>query len=386
MEGSSSSNKRIAKNTIFLTIRMLFVLIISLYSSRLILHVLGVEDFGIYNVVGGFVSMFAFLNTSMTNSIQRYYNYAIGKGSRNSVSEVYYSAVKIQILLSLAIVILTETIGLWYMSYKMVIPTERLSSAYVVFHCSVASLVMLVIQVPYSSAVMAYEKMNFYAIVSVIDALLRLFIILMIPTLHGDKLVLYGLLLLGISVFDFFVNFFYSKKNFKDLIIKKTNANNTLFKDILTFSAWNMFGTFASIARDQGVNMILNLFFGPIVNAARGIAFQVKNAVDGFSANISTAARPQFTQSYAQGDVSRTMFLMFSISKLCYITLFALSLPLMVEVDFVLHLWLGDVVPEYTSIFVVIICCSTLISIFNPQMSYVVHATGNMKRYQTIKS
>lgn len=365
---------------------MLIVLVISLYSSRIILQILGVEDFGIYNVVGGFVAMFSFLNTSMTNSIQRYYNFSLGKKECFSISEVYSCAVIIQIILAIVIVILTETIGIWYMNTKMIIPPERFNAAFWVFHLSVISLVIVVIQVPFVSAVMAYEKMNFFAIVSVIDAVLKLCIVLLLPYLPGDRLIMYGLIMLLITIFDFFLYFIYSKRLFERLRFRKTNLSAGLFRNILSFSAWNMFGTFAQICKDQGLNMILNLFFGPVVNAARGIAFQVKNAIDGFSANISTAARPQFTQSYAQGDVGRTIFLMFSISKLCYITLFALSLPLMIEVDYVLHLWLGDIVPEYTSIFVILICASTLISIFNPQMSYVVHATGNMKLYQTVGS
>lgn len=381
MTNNSNANTRIAKNTVFLTIRMLLVLVISLYSSRLVLQVLGIEDFGIYNVVGGFVSMFGFLNSSMTNSIQRYYNYTLGHEGDSSIAKVYYAALVIQVILALIVFLLVETIGLWYLYNKMVIPEERFVAAFWVFQFSVISMLFVILQVPYASAVMAYERMNFFAIISVLDAVLKLIAVLLLPSLSGDNLICYGFLILTISIFDFALYFIYSKKNFENLKIRRLK-DKSLYKGMLSFSGWNLFGTFALMMKEQGLNMVLNLFFGPVVNAARGVAYQVINAIRGFTSNIYTAARPQFTQSYAQGESKRTIQLMFSTSKLCFILLLMMSLPVMIEAEYVLRLWLGENVPDYTTIFVILVIASSLVTVFNPAMSFVVHATGKMKTYQ----
>lgn len=381
MASDTGANTRIAKNTVFLTLRMLLVLVISLYSSRVVLQVLGVEDFGIYNVVGGFVSMFGFLNSSMTNSIQRYYNFSIGKEGEAALPNVYFAAFVIQTILAIIVLILVETFGLWYLYNKMVIPDGRMTAAFWLFQFSVISMLFVILEVPYASAVMAYEKMNFFAIISVLDAMLKLVVVLILPMFEGDSLIWYGVLILGITIINFLLYFIYSKRKFKYLQLKRVK-DGALFKGMLSFSGWNLFGTFALMMKEQGLNMVLNLFFGPVVNAARGVAYQVINAIRGFTSNIYTAARPQFTQSYAQGDSHRTIQLMFSTSKLCFILLLMLSLPVMFEADYVLKIWLGDNVPDYTQIFVVLVIISSLITVFNPAMSFVVHATGKMKAYQ----
>ena len=377
------NNSRIAKNTIFLSIRMVIVLLVSLYSSRVILQTLGVEDFGIYNVVGGFVSMFAFLNTSMNNAIQRFYNYEIGKNGSDGERQVYNTALVIQICLAVVIIVATETFGLWYIYHKMVIPPERFSAALWIFQFSIASLVLLIVQIPYSAAIMAHEKMNYYAVVSVLDAVLKLGVAILVGYVPSDKLVGYGFMLLGISVVNFCLYFFYAKHYFKDLKIKR-HFEKGLFKKMLSFSGWNLFGSFARVMKEQGLNMLLNLFFGPVVNAARGVAYQVSGALHGFVNNITIAARPQLTQAYAQGKVSRTMAIMFSVSKLCYVTLLLMAMPIMLEIDFILHIWLGNNIPDNTNIFVILVIITSLIHVFNPPTSFVVHATGKMKKYQLI--
>lgn len=381
-QDNSDSNARIARNTVFLTIRMIFVLFISLYTSRVVLKVLGVDDFGVYNVVGGLVSMFGFLNNSMTNSIQRYYNYAMGSKSEAAISDVYKTSLIIQILLATIIVVLTETIGLWYLYNKMVIPADRFVAAFWIFQFAVLSLILVIIQVPYCSAILAYEKMDYYAIVNVIDVILKLVIVIALPYLDGDKLIVYGFLIFCISAINYILYFIYAKKKFAYITLRNAYFTKTQFVSMLSFSGWNMFGTFASMMKEQGLNMVLNLFYGTVVNAARGIAYQVISAMRGFVFNVATAARPQFTQSYAQGNEERTVRLMFGTSKLCYLILFLLSLPVMVEADYVLHLWLGPIIPDYSVSFVVLVILSALISVFNPPMSFVVHATGKMKAYQ----
>ena len=381
--GIQQNNKRIAKNTIFLSIRMVIVLLISLYTSRVILQTLGVEDFGIYNVVGGFVSMFAFLNTTMNNAIQRFYNYENGKSGDEGETRVYNTALLIQILLAVLVLILTETIGLWYINNKMVIPPDRFSAAQWIFQFAVISLIILILQIPYSAAIMAHERMDYYAVVSVLDAILKLVIALLIPYIPYDKLIGYGALLLGISIINFLLYYVYAKVKFERLkIIWKFEKG--IFNSMLSFSGWNLFGSFARVMKEQGLNMVLNLFFGPVVNAARGIAYQVSGALHGFVNNITIASRPQLTHAYAQGNVNRTMTIMFSVSKLCYVTLLLMALPIMMEIDFILKIWLGDTIPDNTNVFVIIVIITSLIHVFNPPTSFVVHATGKMSRYQLV--
>lgn len=364
---------------------MVIVLGIGLYTSRILLQVLGVEDFGIYNVVAGFVAMFAFLNTSMNNAIQRFYNYELGKNGEDGMRRVYNCSLIAQVLIALVIIILTETFGLWYIYEKLVLPPERFDAALWVFQLSVISLLFLVIQIPYSSAIMAHECMDYYAVVSVIDAALKLALIFLIPLIQSDNLVIYGIIILFISLVDFFLYYIYAKQRFPEIKIEK-KFEKSLFNEILKFSGWNLFGSFSGVMKEQGLNLLLNLFFGPVVNAARGIAYQVSGGVQSFVMNITTAARPQMTQAYAQGNIERTLRIMFSMSKMSYISVFIFALPVMLEVDYILHLWLGNGVPDHTGAFVVLVVFSSLINVFNPPTSFVVHATGKMKSYQTITS
>ena len=375
----------IAKNTIFLTIRMIFVLIVSLYTSRVTLQVLGVVDFGVYNVVAGFVTMFSFLQTSLTNGIQRFFNYELGKHGTKGSNQVFVTALVIQAILALIILLLTESVGLWYINEKMVIPAERLDAALWVFHSAIASLLMIVIQVPFSSAIVAHEKLDFYAIVSIADTLLKLVIVIALPYLPFDKLISYSILLMLISVFDLLINIVYSTHKFPEIRIRRT-FNKQMFKEMLSFSGWNLFGTFATTIRGQGVNMVLNLFFGPVVNAARGISYQVSNAIHGFINNITMAVRPQLIQSYAKGEENRAIQLMVSSSKACFFVFFILALPVVLEVNYILHLWLGDNIPEDTPLFVILVLSSYFIRVLDPSMSHLVHATGKIRKYQVFTS
>ena len=384
MSQISNNNGRIAKNTIFLYLRMFIVLFVTLYTSRVVLNALGVEDYGVYNVVGGFVTMFAFINVSMANGIQRFYNFELGRGG--DVGKVYSAAILIQCVLAVTILILTETFGLWYLNNMMVIPANRVIAANWIFQMSIASLVLVMLQVPFNAAIMAYERMDYYAYVSIIDVLLKLVIAFVIQILSsGDLLIVYGALTFGISVINFVLYYAYVKRNFLDLNFVTSIGKNDL-KSITSFSAWNLFGTFAYIIKGQGLNLLLNSFFGATVNAARGISFQVLSALQSFSANIVTAFRPQLVQSYAQGDFKRTEMLMFTMSKITFYLLLLLSLPVLFEMDYILRLWLGDIVPEYTSKFTILIIVNMLILNFNTPLSQVVHASGKMRDYQIVTS
>ena len=297
---NGQGNRRIAINTVFLYIRMLIVLFISLYTSRVILRILGAEDYGIYNVVAGFVSMFAFLNTSMSNGIQRFYNFSLGKGTKveYTISEVYSMAFFIQAIMTIVTILLVESFGIWYLETKMVIHPDRMFAARCLFQFSIVSMIILMMQIPFSAAVMAYEEMSYYALIGIVDVLLKLIICLLLPVINADKLVLYGLLLLLVTLIDFLLFFVFAKTKFKELQLKIRFEKN-LFSSMFVFLGWNILGTFAFMMKSQGLNLVLNVFFGPIVNAARGISSQIMSALQSFSSNIVVAFRPQLVQSYA---------------------------------------------------------------------------------------
>lgn len=385
MEQHNSGNSRIAKNTMVLYIRMIFVLLVSLYSTRAILNVLGVVDYGIYNVVAGFVSMFAFLNSSMTNTIQRFFNYEIGFSDKGNLNKVYVTSIQIQAILGVLTVVLLEVVGMWYIKTKMVIPVERLTAAIYVFQLSVFSLFLLILQIPFAAAVIAHEKMGFYAVVSMTDAVLKLIIAIVLPFISYDRLIYYGVLMLLISLIDILLYYFYAKRSFREIAYKHLYYKD-LFKRMITFSGWNVLDSFAYTMQGQGLNMLMNAFYGPVVNAARGVAYQIQAALSGFTENIAVAFKPQLIESYAKDDHERTKSLMFSMSKLGYIMVYVLSLPISLEVEYILDIWLGGTVPNYTAIFTILVLLNMALGSLNIPISQTVQATGHIQRYQTIRS
>lgn len=382
---SEQSNKRIAKNTLFLYIRMAIVMAINLYITRVVLEVLGVSDYGVYNVVCGFVSMFGFLNTSMANGIQRFYNFELGKNGKDAVVKVYNTAIIIQLVLTIGILLLTETVGLWYVNTRMVISPDRIVAANWIFQFAVLSLVFVIMQIPYSAAILAYEKMDYYAIVSVIDVVIKLIIVLILPLLSGDRLIIYGLLTMLVSVLNFFLYCIYSRKHFTQLRFKRI-FDKAQLKSMISFSGWNLLGSFAYVVKGQGVNILINAFFGTIVNAANGIAAQISAAIQTFAANIVLAFKPQLTQSYATGEYSRAENLMFSMSKISYTLMCIIAIPIMVEIDYVLALWLGSDIPTHTQDFAILTIIATMIGILNTPVTQMIHASGQMKKYQLVTS
>ena len=384
MADLQKNNKRIAKNTILLAIRQVIVMVIALYVSRITLQVLGVDDFGIYNVVCGFVSMFTFLNAAFTTGIQRFYNYEYGKNGKEGANRVFVDAVLVQIALSIIIVFLLESIGIWYMYEKMVVPEDRFNAAMWVFQISVVSTVVMMLQVPYNAAILAHEKMDFFALLSILNQILKLIIVIVLQYMSGDKLILYGILFLGVTIVDLLLNLIYAHAKFDEINIK-VKIDKPLLKQMFSFSGWNIFGKFTYVMREQGLNMVLNLFFGPAVNAARGLAFQITSALNGFVSNISVAVKPQLTQAFAQGDSHRTFSLFFSVSKLGYAILLLLALPVCLDIDFILDFWLGKgAAPEYTGVFIILVVVIALIDTLGSQISFVIHATGIMMKYQLV--
>ena len=361
---------------------MVYVLLVSLYTTRVVLGVLGIVDYSIYNVVGGFVGMFSFLNNSLSNGIQRFYNFNLGKGDYGRVEEIYNSALRIQFVIALIVIALLESVGLWYINNLMVVPSGRLSVTNWLFQFSVLSLVIVIMQIPYSASIMAHEKMNYFALVSIIDATIKLILVLLLKLSTGDHLLQYGIITLCISVITFLFYYVYSKIHFAEIRMRKVFDKN-LSKEVLSFTGWNVFGTFALMLKTQGLTVLLNAFFGPVVNAARGIASQVNGALQGFSANIVSAVRPQLVQSYAINNYERVRNLMISLSKVTFILLFLLSVPIIIEINYILKIWLGsDNIPENTALFTSLVLVNMIISSMNTPLSQVVHATGNMKKYQ----
>lgn len=375
------NNKRIAKNTFFLYGRMLFVLFVSIYTTRVVLNVLGVEDYGTYNVVCGFVAMFGFLNTSLSNGIQRFYNFEYVRSGKLGVKKVYQTAFLIQSILAILVVLLVEAIGIWYINTKMVIPVERIDAANWIFQLSVASLLLLILQIPYSAAILAYEKMSYYAIVSMVDVVLKLVIVLALPFLKGDKLIIYGFLQLVINLLNYFLYYIYAKKHLTFLSLEKVFHTN-LFHSIFKFSGWNVLATFAWMTQGQGVNMIINLYFGTVINAARGVSGQIQSAIQGFCENLVVAFRPQLIQSYAQGNTKRTERMMYSMSKIMFVMFFILSTPVIFEINYILFLWLGDEIPDYTAPFTILVLLSMYPRNYSMAFAQVVHATGRLGLYQ----
>ena len=386
MSENSANNKRIAKNTAFLYIRMLLILLVTLYTSRVVLRTLGVTDYGVYNVVAGFVSMFAFMNVSLANGTQRFYNYSLGKGEKDGIRKVYVTAILIQALIASVLLLLIESFGIWYINNVMVIPDDRIVAANWVFQCSAVSMILMMMQIPYTAIIMAYEKMDYYAVVGIVDVVLKLGIVFLLPIIPVDRLQLYGILMLMVAVVDFAMYFCYSKKHFPDLVFS-FSFERDLFKSMLGFSGWNIFGTFAFMMKGQGLNILLNAFFGPVVNAARGIAVQVMSGLQGFSANILVAFRPQLIQSYAAKNYERVKTIFFSESKISYLLLCIMMTPFIIEIDYILNLWLGiDSVPAYTKSFTILVLLNMLVSALHQPLTHIIHATGRQKTFQLLNA
>lgn len=378
----AENNKRIAKNTLLLYLRMLFMMAINLYTSRVVLNTLGVEDYGIYNVVGGVVTMFGFINSSMSSATQRYITFGISKDNFENLQKIFSTTLQIHILIALIIVILGETVGLWFMYEKMQIPADRMEAAFWVLQCSIFSTVIVIISVPYNADIIAHEKMSAFAYISILEAILKLAIVYILIISSVDKLILYAFLLSAIQVLIRFCYSRYCNKHFKETIYKHI-GDKILFKEMISFAGWSVFGNLSAVLFSQGLNMLLNLFFGPIVNAARAIAVQVQGAIQNFVLNFQMALNPQITKTYAKKEMNEMHKLMFRSARFSFYLLFFISLPILFETDFILTIWLKTV-PENTVIFLRIIICTSLIySLANP-LIIANQATGKVKNYQIV--
>lgn len=379
---SVSNNKRIAKNTLVLYIRMLFTMAVSLYTSRVVLATLGISDYGIYNVVGGIVVMFGFLNNSMSSATQRYITFALGKNDTEKLKKTFTTALQIHTLIAAIVVILSETIGLWFLYNKMQIPQDRMTAAFWVLQCSIISTAIMIVSVPYNSGIIAHEKMSAFAYISIVEVVLKLIIVYLLTIFPVDKLVLYAFLLLAVQILIRFCYTIYCHHHFEETTYQHV-WDRGLFKEMTNFAGWSIFGNLSAILFTEGLNMLLNVFFGPFVNAARGIACQVQGAIQQFVGNFQTALNPQITKTYAQGDLASMHQLMYRSARFSFFMLFILALPVLFETHFILKLWLKDVPPDTVVFLRIMICTSLIYTIANP-MVIANQATGKVKKYQMV--
>lgn len=376
------NKKRIAKNTLLLYIRMLVIMCIQLYTSRLVLKLLGVDDFGIYNVVGGIVAMFAFLNASLSSSTQRYITFYLGKGDDTETQTVFSNCLFIHALIAIIIVLLSETVGLWFLYNKMVIPVDRMDAAFWVFQMSILTTVILVFCYPYNAAIIAHEKMSAFAVISIMESILKLTCVLVLLFSKYDNLIIYSVLMVVAQLIVLITYITYCRRKFvvTKIVLK---LDRRLFKSMSSFIGWNLWGGLSNVFYTQGLNILLNMFFGPAVNAARAIAVQVQGAVQQFTLNLQTAINPQITKSYAQGDLQTMHDLVFRSTRYTFFLLLTIALPLILESGFILRLWL-TIVPDWTVIFLRIMICIVAVDSVAAPLMISSAATGNVKLYQTV--
>lgn len=382
MSDTSFDKRRIAKNTLLLYCRMLLLMLTSLYTSRVTFQALGVKDFGIYNAVGGIVVMFSILSSSLSAAISRFITYELGKGSEGKLKTVFSSALTIQIVIGLLVVIFAETIGLWFLNAKMNIPIDRMIAANWVFQFSIITFFISLTTIPYNAVIISHERMTFFAYISIYEAIGKLIIAYVIKVSYGDRLVVYGMFLCLITLISNCGYRFYCKRNFRECKYHFI-WDKYLLKQMFGFAGWNFIGASAAILRDQGGNILLNLFCGPTVNAARAIAFQVNGAIHGFAANFMTALNPQITKAYAAGENVYMMNLMHQGARFSFYLLLLLSLPILLNTHYILQLWL-NVVPDHTVFFVRLVLLFAMCeSISNPLITAML-ATGDIKKYQIV--
>lgn len=379
MLDSQSNNKRIAKNTVLLYFRTIFLMLITLYTSRVILEQLGVNDYGIYNVVGGVVAMFAVISTALSTAISRFITYELGRGDKSKLQVIFSTSINIQLAISIIVLILGEIIGVWFLNYKMSIPTERLFAANWVLQCSLITFCVNLISVPYNALIIAHERMSTFAYISILEASLKLIICYLLIVSPFDKLIAYAVLMVIVSIIIRFTYSMYCTRNFEESHYKWRH-DHALVKEMASFAGWNFFTNIAYIFNTQGINLLVNIFFGVALNAARGIASQVEGAVMQFVNNFTTAINPQITKCYAAGEHIQMFTLVCRGAKFSYCLLFLFALPLMIEAPYVLKLWL-NVVPEHTVIFVRLSLVSSMVMLLGNTGYTACMATGNIKRY-----
>lgn len=380
MTKTLSNNKRIAKNTLLLYFRTILIMAITLYTSRVVLNTLGVENYGIHNVVGGVVAMFSVISGSLSSSISRFITFELGHGDSNKLKRIFSTSVNIQIFISLLILLLGETIGLWFLNYKMNIPTERLEAANIVLQCSLLSFIINLISIPYNACIIAHERMSAFAYISILEVSLKLAIVYMLLISPFDKLSTYAILLVIVAILIRFTYSIYCRKNFAESKYQMI-YDKSLLREMTGFAGWSFLGNGAYILNVQGIDMLINVFFGVSLNAARGISTQVQNAIMQFVNNFTIAINPQITKSYAANDMDYVFKLVCRGAKYSYFMLLLFVVPIASESFYILKIWL-KIVPEYAPIFLQLTLFGSLITILGNSMLTAITANGNIKQYQ----
>ena len=375
-------NSKIAKNTGFLYFRSIVCLFLSLYSSRLILQALGVEDFGIYNAVGGLASMFWIVSSTLSTAVGRYMNYEVGNNNQTGVNEVFSISLNIMIVLSIIVVILSESVGLWFLSNKMTIPADRMMTALLIFHLSVFSVVLGFIAIPFSTAINVHEKMGFVAFYNIVEIVFKLIIalVLTVGSLTINKLFLYAILMTVNTVFVYSLIYIYAWHNFQECRFRCVMRKKKLI-EMFRFAWWNFISSISETFSNQGINMVLNVTHGPILNTARGITDTVTKNVSLLVYNFNVSTNPQLMQSYAAGDLHRVRYLSFRGTQFASYLMFLFLIPLCFETSFTIYTWLG-IVPEHTVAFIRLSLIASLFYVFDYTFVTVKLATGDIKRYK----
>lgn len=384
MGNNSSSNKRIAKNTLLLYFRQIITMVVSLYTSRIVLNTLGVTDYGIYNVVGGIVAMFAFLNSTMASASQRYLAFDIAQDNERKLAQTFSLTFLSYVIIAVLAFLLCELIAVWFLNSQMNIPEDRMAAANWVLQCSILMFVVNIMAAPYMSLVIARERMNVYAYACIADAVIKLIAVYLLGIIHFDKLKLYSVLMLCTSSCITFFYVVYCKHSFKECVHKLYFDKKRLL-EMFSFAGWNVMGSVANILRSHGINIVLNLFFNPAVNAARGIAFQVNSAIASFSNNFYTAVRPQIIKTYASQHTDEMFNIIFFSSRLAFFLLTVISLPVLLLTDEILLIWLV-VPPELASLFIQLTILNSLVEVLNFPLVNGLQACGKIRGYQVFIS
>lgn len=376
---------KIAKNTLMLYFRMLLSMVVTLYTSRIVLNTLGIVDFGVYNIVAGVIVMFGFLNNAMTASTQRFLTYEKAKDNLAGLKKIFNISITIHLIIAVVILLLAESIGLWFLNAQLNIPDDRMIASNWVYQFSVISFVVSVYFVPYNAVIIANEKMNVFALLGIAEVALKLVVVFMLLLIDYDKLIVYSCLLLIVSVLIKISEKIYCSLSFDESKKNRFEWDSDLMKEMGDFAGWNLFGVVAGVGYSQGINIFLNIFFGTVVNASRGIAFQIQGAVSSLITNFQIVLAPVITKNYARNEYKQAFDLVFSSSKLSIYLLLIFSIPLIIETESILMWWL-KVVPPYSVIFTQLIIVDLLISSLSGPLHILVQATGNIKRYQILVS
>lgn len=378
------SSSRMIKNTFLLYFRMALMMCINLYTSRIVLHTLGVEDYGIFNVVGGVIVMFSFISDGMTASTQRFLTFEIGNGDKDRLHAIFVTSLHIHIVLAIITVIVGETVGLWFVLEKMVIPPERMVAALWCYQFSILTIVLTILYYPYMSAIIAHEKMSSFAYIAILDAVLRLLLVYLLLVFDYDRLILYGLLYAGEKILIRMVYNIYCIRHFEECKYKWI-FQKSLFKEMGSFAGWSMGGHIAYAGYTHGLNLLLNVFFGPVVNAARAVAIQAQSAISQFAVNFQMAINPQITKTYASGQLDEMHQLVYRGTRLTFCLMLILCLPLIVETPLVLGIWLKEV-PEGSVIFLRFLLVILIAQHCQSPLATSMAATGKVKKYELVVS